>query len=109
MALRVSRSGAGTDFVKDSDNGAASGETLVNAYSWSSLYFTNFHKERKVDSSIYIHETGHLLGLSDYYNTEKKKQGYYYQPTGFFDLMDSNQGDHTALSKYLLNWTSLVQ
>ena len=106
MALRVSRSGAGTDFVKDSDNGAASGETLVNAYSWSSLYFTNFHKERKVDSSIYIHETGHLLGLSDYYNTEKKKQGYYYQPTGFFDLMDSNQGDHTALSKYLLNWTS---
>ena len=95
-----------TDFIREVDNGASSGETLVNAYSWSSLYFTNFLKERKVDSSIYIHETGHLLGLSDYYNTNNKDQGYYYQPTGFFDLMDSNQGDHTALSKYLLNWSS---
>ena len=93
-----------TDFIKENENGTV--DKYANAYSWSSLYFSNFTESKKVDASTYIHETGHLLGLSDYYNTNSKVQGYYYQPTGFFDMMDSNQGDHTALSKYLFNWSS---
>ena len=95
-----------TDFIKESENGVMPTEKYANAYAWSSLYFSNFQENKKVDASTYIHETGHLLGLLDYYNTNQKDQGYYYQPTGFFDVMDSNQGDHTVLSKYLLNWVS---
>ena len=94
-----------TDFIREGENGASSGDKLVNAYCWSSFYFA-LGEKNQADSSIFIHETGHLLGLSDYYNTNSKTQGYYYQPTGFFDLMDSNQGDHTVFSKYLLNWSS---
>ncbi|MCR5184664.1 MAG: hypothetical protein K6C32_01090 [Bacilli bacterium] len=75
----------------------------VSSYAWSSFYFTGERalKTHKVETHTYIHETGHLLGLSDYYN----KSGAY-QPLGFMDMMDSNLGDHSVLSKYLLNWVS---
>ncbi len=94
-----------TDFISENENYCGEGQVLANAYSWSSLYFSLPNKGQRVDASTYIHETGHLFGLTDYYNTKPKQLGYYYQPTGFLDMMDSNQGDHTALSKYLLNWT----
>ena len=54
-----------------------------------------------------IHETGHLLGLPDYYS---------YHPNGVksdpsdrtgiltFDMMNNNIGDHNAFSKWLLGW-----
>lgn len=51
-----------------------------------------------------IHETGHLLGLPDYYD---------YDPTvgprggvGGMDMMDANWGDHNVFSKYLLGWVT---
>ena len=77
----------------------------VSNYSWSSFDFVgeNALKNHKVDATTFIHETGHLFGLLDYYN----KGGLsYYQPMGFMDVMDYNLGDHSPLSKYLLNWTS---
>jgi len=49
-----------------------------------------------------IHETGHLLGLPDYYDYDAStgpKGG-----VGGWDMMDSNWGDHNAFSKYLLGW-----
>lgn len=94
-----------TDFIKDKEYGLNNNPPYVNAYCWSSSYFA-ITDSKKSDASTYIHETGHLLGLEDYYNTGNRKQGYHFQPTGFFDLMDSNQGDHTVFSKYLLNWSS---
>jgi M6 family metalloprotease-like protein len=49
-----------------------------------------------------IHETGHLLGLPDYYDyddTIGPKGG-----VGGWDMMHSNWGDHNAFSKFLLGW-----
>ncbi|RLE06830.1 hypothetical protein DRZ78_04010, partial [Candidatus Aerophobetes bacterium] len=51
-----------------------------------------------------IHETGHALGLPDYYD---------YDPSigpaggvGGLDMMDANWGDHNAFSKWLLDWVT---
>ena len=49
-----------------------------------------------------IHETGHALGLPDYYDYDGS-QG----PdggVGGLDMMDSNWGDHNCFSKWLLGW-----
>lgn len=54
-----------------------------------------------VDSHTFIHETGHLLGLEDYYD-----YNHTHSYAGGLDMMDYNIGDHTSLSKYLLNWTN---
>ena len=77
----------------------------VSNYSWSSYYFVGEKalENHKVDATTYIHETGHLFGLLDYYNKGGLSS---YQPMGFMDIMDYNLGDHSPLSKYLLNWTS---
>ena len=58
----------------------------------------------KLNASTYIHETGHLLGLDDYYD--------YYENTGSdeglgnADMMDSTVGDHNAYSKLILGWVT---
>jgi M6 family metalloprotease-like protein len=51
---------------------------------------------------VVIHETGHALGLPDYYD---------YEPSvgpgggvGGLDMMDDDWGDHNAFSKFLLDW-----
>lgn len=51
---------------------------------------------------ILIHETGHLLGLPDYYDYADSlgpKGGL-----GGLDMMDASWGDHNAFSKFLLDW-----
>lgn len=54
-----------------------------------------------------IHETGHVLGLPDYYSYNA--QLVEHDPswrTGIltFDMMNNNIGDHNAYSKWLLGW-----
>ncbi len=57
----------------------------------------------KVDAHTYIHETGHIMGLEDYYDYDKKVG-----PTncGLFsaDMMDYNIGDHSSFNKLSLGW-----
>lgn len=77
-------------------------ERQANAYSWSSYHYLNLNVYQKPDAHTYIHEVGHLLGLTDYYNTNYDDP---YAPLGGFDMMDYTVGDHTGLSKLFLNWT----
>lgn len=56
----------------------------------------------QINASTYIHETGHLLGLDDYYDTNEEigsKSGL-----GGADMMDYTVGDQDAYSKMLLGW-----
>ncbi len=74
----------------------------ANAYSWSSYHYLEVDQFAKPNAHTYIHEVGHILGLTDYYNTNYSDP---YSPLGGFDMMDYTLGDHTGLSKMLLNWT----
>jgi M6 family metalloprotease-like protein len=49
-----------------------------------------------------IHETGHALGLPDYYDydTTVGPNG----GVGGLDMMDASKGDHNCFSKFLLDW-----
>lgn len=58
--------------------------------------------ENQIDAITYIHETGHILGLTDYYSYDTDLNAW--GPTGRLDMMDSNILDHNAYSKFLLEW-----
>ena len=57
------------------------------------------------DAHTFIHETGHLLGLKDYYDTSYSSTKYSpLSPMGRADMMDCSMGDENSYSKFLLDW-----
>lgn len=56
----------------------------------------------KPDCHTMIHETGHLMGIEDYYTYDKGGWG----PAGGGDMMDQNVGDHDSFTKTLYGWTN---
>lgn len=52
-----------------------------------------------LDTHIFIHETGHMFGLSDYYD-----YSYQYSPAGAFSMQDHNIGSHDPYSVMALGW-----
>ena len=76
-------------------------------YVWSGVdffYETVNSTKLNVNALVLIHETGHMLGLEDYYD--------YYSDVGpkgglgSLDMMDENVGDHNSFSKIMLGWTT---
>ncbi len=61
-------------------------------------------KELKYNAETFIHETGHILGLDDYYDYDDTVG-----PNGGLgggDMMDYNVGDHNPFSKMILGWVT---
>jgi M6 family metalloprotease-like protein len=75
-------------------------------YCWASYDFMYEMQDswgkNKVDAHTYIHETGHLLGLDDYYVASDKATNA--GPMGAVDMMDANVIDHDAYSKFSFGW-----
>lgn len=56
----------------------------------------------KINAATYIHETGHLLGLDDYYDYDTKSGCN--EGLGGADMMDWTVGDQNVYSKIMLGW-----
>jgi M6 family metalloprotease-like protein len=54
-----------------------------------------------LDAHTLVHETGHMMGLDDYYDYNKTSAS---GPAGCVDMMDFNVGDHNGFSKMTYDW-----
>lgn len=79
----------------------------VNSYLWMSFDFfvdssyAGYGSE--IDAHTAIHETGHLLGLDDYYNYDKDSK---FDPSGALEMQSFNIGDQNIYSKFALGWVN---
>lgn len=73
----------------------------ISCYANCSVYFTYEDSSQGYDAHTLFHETGHLLGLDDYYVTTNTAN---MSAIGGLDMMDYNIGDHDAFSKFALGW-----
>ncbi|MCR5786583.1 MAG: hypothetical protein K6G28_02630, partial [Acholeplasmatales bacterium] len=74
---------------------------FVNPYS---SYNKNLGLTGDIIPNTYIHETGHMLGLKDHYDTTKSLYKDKLNKTYGLDVMDFNKYDITACEKIILNW-----
>jgi M6 family metalloprotease-like protein len=84
----------------ENDNYTVDGKRL-GSYSWQ---WESWEVGGPVSARVAIHETGHALGLPDYYDYDEligPGGGL-----GGLDMMDNNWGDHNCFSKSLLGWLS---
>ena len=61
------------------------------------IFLETYEDEDSYGNQTLIHETGHMLGLPDYYS--QMDEGI-----GTSDMMNNNRGDHNGFSKWLLGW-----
>ena len=86
---------------------ASTASPIACNYFWMSYDF--LYEEAtspNVDAHTLIHESGHLMGLDDYYSydTLTTSSSIYPNPAGGIDMMDLNICDHDVFSKMALNW-----
>lgn len=76
---------------------------VAGTFGWASYDFMlEGYGSLGIDAHTYIHETGHMLGLDDYYDYNGTNGC---APMGAVDMMDANIIDHNAFSKTILGWT----
>lgn len=76
----------------------------IGIYFWSEFsHLENGYYTPDIDCHTLVHESGHMMGLDDYYSYDESPN---YAPAGCVDMMDCNVGDHNAYSKMLLGWAT---
>jgi M6 family metalloprotease-like protein len=83
-----------------SDSTYSVGGKKLGKYSWQ--WEGSYGSYGPFEPLTVIHETGHGLGLPDYYDywpNEEPNGG-----VGRLDIMDGNWGDHNCFSKWVLEW-----
>lgn len=72
------------------------------SFSWQWESNPSYTGSAEFKPNVVIHETGHALGLPDYYDYESGlgPEG----GVGGMDMMDANTGDHNCFSKFILDW-----
>jgi M6 family metalloprotease-like protein len=73
----------------------------IGKYVWSWIKNSDWG-DTEYQPLVDIHETGHMLGLPDYYDYDDKVGPA--GGIGKIDMMDGNWGDHNAFSKSMLGW-----
>ena len=77
----------------------------------SDSYYSSYpdsNSSTGLSARTYIHETGHLLGLYDYYDYDYDKTVGYHHTMYGCSMMDANLGDFDAASKLLLGWVDPI-
>ena len=91
----------GNQSVNDGGETPKVNDPIYNLFGWASYDFMyEGYGKDILDAHTYIHETGHFLGLGDYYSDSS-----IYNPIGKVDMMDANIIDHNSYSKMLLGWS----
>lgn len=89
------------------DNGPDKESPVAGVYFWCSYEFMfegYKNNGNALDAHTFIHETGHMLGLDDYYSYNQLDSERTPSPLGGVDMMDFNIIDHNAFSKFSLGW-----
>ena len=75
---------------------------LTTAYIWMPYEFVVVNN--RIDALTFIHETGHMLGIEDFYDYAEADGSGNEFGLGGADMMDGNSGDHNPWSKMILGW-----
>ena len=94
-------------------NNVTLGKIMFASYEFldsSDTYYSSYDdsKASSITARTFIHETGHLFGLEDYYDYDYDSTvGYSHEMYGI-TMMDQNYGDLDAASKILLGWINPI-
>lgn len=75
-----------------------------STFAWASYTFAQ--EAYYADAHTFIHETGHMFGLEDYYDNNTVSATNGSAPAGMIDMMDANIIDHNSFSKFTLGWSN---
>ena len=94
-------------FCSDYEFGSANlSNPALHSFGWASIDFMyEFIEGNGLDTHVFIHETGHLLSLPDYYNYDLTT-GQTSGAQGGLAMMDLNIADHDSFSKLALGWSN---